>query len=142
MLIKWRQEMGSVGLLVLMFQSAPLVPYPPTPTPTLTLSVLLTYIDHKPPRPDISAASGNHHPSSRCNDVTDSERKGSKPLGLQVYKKCIWMYLLDKIYISLANNSIQINAGSILQEGFNIFALVPFHPRGSGSEHKTGQSLD
>lgn len=47
--------MASVGLPALVFQSAPRA----TPPPPTTTSVPLTYTDHKPPRPDISAASGN-----------------------------------------------------------------------------------
>lgn len=127
MLIKWRQEMGSVGLLLSCFSQDQ---WSHTRPPSLLtpLAVLLTYIDHKPPQPDISAASGNHHPSSHCKDVTDSRTKRGKHFGPQVHKMCIWMYPLDKIYISLAKSSLQINTGPILQEGFNIFALVPFHP--------------
>lgn len=70
MLIKWRQEMGSVGLLLSCFSGPIRAPPPPPsltqsllPHPPPPLSVLLTYIDHNPPRPDISRASGNHHPS-------------------------------------------------------------------------------
>ncbi len=48
----------------------------------------------------------------------------------------------NKIHGGLANNLLQMNTVPILLEGFYIFALVPFHSWGSGSEHKTGQSQD
>lgn len=76
MLIKWRQEMGRVGLPALAFQPPP----SDHPHPQTTSSAPLTHTDHKPARPDISAASGNQLSSSRCRDVRDppSQKKKKK----------------------------------------------------------------
>ena len=85
MLIKWRQEMGSVGLLLSCFsrdQWSHTCPPPPSFPP---LSVLLTYIYHSPPQQDISAASGNYQGSTQCRDVTHSTTKQSKSSSLQVH---------------------------------------------------------
>lgn len=79
---------GERGSPALMFHPGPVVPYKAPPSLLTPLSVLLTYIDHKPPQPDISAASGNHHPSSHCKRRDRFENGNEANISVRGYIKC------------------------------------------------------
>lgn len=134
MLIKWRQEMESVGLLLSCFSRDQRSSTYPPPIPHPSLSVLLTYIDHNPPHPDIHAASGNHQPSSPCGDVTRSTTKWGERSSLQVCELCG----------SIQHNGVDLlpmnTVTAVLQEDIHRFFFFFFTPRPPAPSARRGEA--